>query len=54
MKVTWDSIFFCCNVKKWKQAIDKGEYVSVQFLQLSKVFDTYKFYFQKTPEVSNF
>ena len=27
-------------LEKWKKAVDKGEYVSVLFMDLSKAFDT--------------
>ena len=27
-------------LKRWKQAIDKGEYISVMYMDLSKAFDT--------------
>ena len=27
-------------LERWKQAIDKGEYISVMYMDLSKAFDT--------------
>ena len=31
---------FVIMLERWKQAIDKGEYISVMYMDLSKAFDT--------------
>ena len=39
-KITGNSAFFGIMLERWKQAIDKGEYISVMYMDLSKAFDT--------------
>ena len=36
----WDTKFFSSDVRKMEKVLDKGEYVSALFMDLSKAFDT--------------